>query len=215
MRGKCIETNENDKLYPLSRFYIFAAPMKNISKTERNALKGHKGLAVWLTGLSGAGKSTIAVELEHQLFAKKIHTYVLDGDVLRTGLNKDLSFTEEARKENIRRTGEVAKLFVDSGTMVIAAFISPFASDRKIVRELLGKEFVEVFVNCPLEVCEQRDVKGLYKKARTGELKNFTGIDSPYEPPQNAELTLNTDVQNVQQCVEQIIEFVMPKIEWK
>ncbi len=189
--------------------------MKNISKTERNKLKGHKGLAVWLTGLSGAGKSTIAIELEQQLFEKNIHTYTLDGDILRTGLNKDLSFTEEARKENIRRTGEVAKLFVDSGTVVIAAFISPFASDRKIVRELLGEEFVEVFVNCPLEVCEERDVKGLYKKARKGELKNFTGIDSPYENPENPELTLNTHLQSLEQCVQQILEFVLPKIEWK
>lgn len=189
--------------------------MKTISKTERNKLKGHKGLAIWLTGLSGAGKSTIAVELEQQLFVKNIHTYTLDGDILRTGLNKDLSFTEEARKENIRRTGEVAKLFVDSGTVVIAAFISPFAGDRKIVRELLCEEFVEVFVNCPLEVCEQRDVKGLYKKARTGELKNFTGIDSPYEKPENAEIALNTHLQNLQECVQQIIEFVLPKIELK
>jgi adenylylsulfate kinase len=187
--------------------------MKIISKKERNKLKGHKGLAVWLTGLSGAGKSTIALELEQQLFAKNIHTYTLDGDILRTGLNKDLSFTEEARKENIRRTGEVAKLFVDSGTLVIAAFISPFAGDRKIVRELLGEEFVEVFVNCPLEVCEQRDVKGLYKKARKGELKNFTGIDSPYEKPENPELTLNTHLQSAEECVQQIIEFVLPKID--
>ena len=187
--------------------------MKNISKTERNKLKGHKGLAVWLTGLSGAGKSTISVELEQQLFAKNIHTYTLDGDILRTGLNKDLSFTEEARKENIRRTGEVAKLFVDSGTVVIAAFISPFAADRKIVRELLEDEFVEVFVNCPLEICEQRDVKGLYKKARKGELKNFTGIDSPYEKPEKPEIILNTHQQNLQQCVQQIIEYIFPKTE--
>jgi len=187
--------------------------MKNISKNERNKLKEHKGLAVWLTGLSGAGKSTIANELERQLFEKKIHTYTLDGDILRTGLNKDLSFTEEARKENIRRTGEVAKLFVDSGTVVIAAFISPFASDRKIVRELLGEEFVEVFVNCPLEICEQRDVKGLYEKARKGEVINFTGIDSPYQNPENPEITVHTHLQNVQECVQKILETILPKIE--
>lgn len=189
--------------------------MKSISKNDRNKLKGHKGLAVWLTGLSGAGKSTIAVELEQQLFARKIHTYTLDGDILRTGLNKDLSFSEEGRRENIRRTGEVAKLFVDSGTVVIAAFISPFAGDRKIVRELLDEEFVEVFVNCPLEVCEQRDVKGLYKKARKGELKNFTGIDSPYEKPEKPEITLHTHLQNVEECVQQILDYALPKIEWK
>lgn len=187
--------------------------MKTISKSERNKLKGHRGLAVWLTGLSGAGKSTIANELEQQLFAKNIHTYTLDGDILRTGLNKDLSFTEEARKENIRRTGEVAKLFADSGTVVIAAFISPFADDRKIVRELLGEEFVEVFVNCPLEICEQRDVKGLYLKARKGELKNFTGIDSPYEKPENPEILINTHLQDVQKSVQQILETILPKID--
>ena len=187
--------------------------MKTISKGERNKLKGHKGLAVWLTGLSGAGKSTIANELEQQLFAKNIHTYTLDGDILRTGLNKDLSFTEEGRKENIRRTGEVAKLFVDSGTVVIAAFISPFASDRRIVRKMIGDEFVEVFVNCPLEICEQRDIKGLYDKARKGLLKNFTGIDSPYEKPVHAELTINTHEHNLQQCVAQIIEIILPKID--
>jgi adenylylsulfate kinase len=193
----------------------FCLPMQNISKSERNKLKGHNGLAVWLTGLSGAGKSTIANELEKQLFAKNIHTYTLDGDILRTGLNKDLSFTEESRKENIRRTGEVAKLFVDSGTVVIAAFISPFAGDRKIVRELLGGEFVEVFVNCPLEICEQRDVKGLYIKARKGELKNFTGIDSPYEKPEKPEITLNTHLQDLQECVQQILQNILPKIELK
>ena len=187
--------------------------MKIISKKERNKLKGHKGLAVWLTGLSGAGKSTIALELEQQLFAKNIHTYTLDGDILRTGLNKDLSFTEEARKENIRRTGEVAKLFVDSGTVVIAAFISPFAGDRKIVRELLGEEFVEVFVNCPLEVCEQRDVKGLYKKALNGEIKNFTGLDAPFEAPEDAVLEIRTAEQSIEESVETIYNFFIKKIK--
>jgi len=189
--------------------------MKNVSKKERNKLKGHFGLAVWLTGLSGAGKSTIANELEQRLFEKNIHTYILDGDILRTGLNKDLSFTEEGRRENIRRTGEVAKLFVDSGTVVIAAFISPFAIDRRIVREMIGEEFVEVFVNCPLEICEQRDVKGLYSKARKGELKNFTGIDSPYEKPVRSEITVNTHEKNLQECVEQILKIILPMIDLK
>lgn len=187
--------------------------MKNISKTEREKLKGHKGFAVWLTGLSGAGKSTIATALEGEFFDRKIHTYVLDGDVLRAGLNKDLSFTEEARKENIRRTGEVAKLFVDAGLVVVAAFISPFASDRKVVRELLKNKFAEVFVDCPLEVCEQRDVKGLYAKARKGELKNFTGIDSPYEKPENSEVTVRTDRETVDESVKKILDVILPAIK--
>lgn len=187
--------------------------MENISKSHRNQLNNHKGLAIWLTGLSGAGKSTISNELERKLFSQNIHTYILDGDILRTGLNKDLGFTEEARKENIRRTGEVSKLFVDSGIVVIVAFISPFANDRKAVRELLGNEYVEVFVNCPLEVCEQRDVKGLYKKARAGEIKNFTGIGSPYEKPEKADVVVNTHLQKLEESVQDILNTVLPKIE--
>jgi adenylyl-sulfate kinase len=162
---------------------------------------------LWLTGLSGAGKSTVANELEENLHKMGVHTYLLDGDNVRHGLCKDLGFSDADRVENIRRIGEVAKLFADSGIMVITAFISPFKKDREMVRTILPEgEFIEIFVDAPLEVCEQRDPKALYKKARKGEIKSFTGIDSPYEAPDKPEVHLRTNVNTVSECVQKILK---------
>ena len=177
-----------------------------VDKSARQALARHRSAIVWLTGLSGAGKSTLASRLEKNLHARGIHTYVLDGDNVRHGLNKDLGFTAADRVENIRRVAEVAKLMVDAGIIVITAFISPFRAERRMARELMESgEFVEIFVDAPLEVVERRDPKGLYKKARRGELKNFTGIDSPYEAPEHPDIRVDTSASTVQQATEQII----------
>ncbi len=177
-----------------------------LSQAHRAAQKGQTPRCIWFTGLSGSGKSTIADELDKRLHAQGRHTYLLDGDNLRHGLNRDLGFTEADRVENIRRVGEVAKLMVDAGLIVLVSFISPFRAERQLARELFAPgEFVEVFVDTPLAECERRDTKGLYAKARRGELKNFTGIDSPYEPPLAAEVHLHPDRQAVQACIDQII----------
>ncbi len=184
----------------------------NIKKEDRQRLKGHKSAILWFTGLSGSGKSTVAHKLEEKLFEMGIHTYVLDGDNIRTGLNKDLGFSAEDREENIRRIGEVAKLFVDAGIMVLSAFISPYIKDRETVRNLVNEgEFIEIYVKCPLEVCEQRDVKGLYKKAREGIIKNFTGIDDPYEEPLNPEIVVETDKETLEESVNKIINYLKEK----
>jgi bifunctional enzyme CysN/CysC len=165
----------------------------DINKQARAAMKGQKPVVLWFTGLSGSGKSTIANLVEKALSAEGKHTYLLDGDNVRHGLNRDLGFTDADRVENIRRVGEAAKLFVDAGLIVLTAFISPFRSERRMARELVGEsEFLEVFVDTPIEICMQRDPKGLYEKARAGKIKNFTGIDSPYETPEKAELTIKT-----------------------
>jgi adenylylsulfate kinase len=162
---------------------------------------------VWLTGLSGSGKSTIAVQLEKHLLERGVRTYILDGDNIRHGLNKNLGFSPEDRTENIRRIGEVAKLFTEAGLVTLTAFISPYRADRDQVRSIMQEgDFVEVFVDCPVEVCEERDVKGLYKKARAGEIKEFTGISAPYEAPAKAELTILTAGQSVEASAQQIIE---------
>ncbi len=180
-----------------------------ISAAQREQRNGHRGLVIWLTGLSGAGKTTVATELERQLFALGKHTYLMDGDILRHGLCSDLNFSSESRRENIRRAGEVAALFADAGVICIAAFISPFRADRERVRKMLPPgRFIEVFVNAPLAVCEQRDVKGLYAKARTGQVKEFTGVSAPYEAPQRAEIELHTDQATPQQSVAQIIHYL-------
>ena len=166
----------------------------DITRPQREELNGHHGACIWLTGLSGSGKSTISHELERQLHARGVHTYVLDGDNLRHGLNKDLGFSSKDRAENIRRVGEVARLFVDAGIIVLAAFISPSNQVRQDIRESMGEgDFIEVFVDCPVEVCEQRDPKGLYEKARSGEIENFTGISAPYEAPEDPEIHIRTD----------------------
>lgn len=182
----------------------------NISQDDRSLIKGHQPAVIWLTGLSGSGKSTIANALEEKLNrVYLVHTYLLDGDNIRRGLNSDLGFSENDRVENIRRIGEVAKLMVDAGLVVITAFISPFKKDRYKVRSLLPKNnFVEVFIDCPLEICEQRDPKGLYHKAREGKISDFTGINSPYEKPENPELVLQSNEITVQECVRRIIQYL-------
>jgi len=180
-----------------------------VGKEERVKMKGHRPAVLWLTGLSGAGKSTVANALEDALHRMGVHTYLLDGDNVRHGLCKDLGFSDEDREENIRRIGEVAKLFSDSGILTITAFISPFKKDREVVRAIMpAGEFIEIFVDAPLEVCEQRDPKSLYKKARKGEIKDFTGIDSPYEAPNSPELHIKTDKYTVAESVEKIIVYL-------
>lgn len=183
-----------------------------ITKKDRRGQNGHGSCALWFTGLSGSGKSTIANAVSNELYRQGINEYVLDGDNIRHGLNKDLGFSEHDRTENIRRIGEVAKLFVDSGKVITTAFISPFRSDREQVRALFEEgEFIEVFVNCPLEECERRDPKQLYAKARRGEIKDFTGIDSPYEAPTNPEITLQSDLLSVEEAVEQVFAYLREK----
>ncbi len=180
-----------------------------VEKLDRSKQKKQKPCILWFTGLSGAGKSTVADAVEQKLFELGHHTYLLDGDNVRHGLNKDLGFSDADRVENIRRIGEMAKLFADAGLIVMSAFISPFRSDRKLVRDLVEeKEFVEVYISTPLSTCEQRDPKGLYKKARSGQIKNFTGIDSEYEAPVSAEVTLNTAELNVDECVKRVISYL-------
>ncbi|EKB7279618.1 TPA: adenylyl-sulfate kinase [Vibrio parahaemolyticus] len=178
-----------------------------VSIEDRMSLKQQKPVVLWFTGLSGSGKSTVANAVESKLLYLNKHSYLLDGDNVRHGLNKDLGFSDDDRVENIRRIGEVAKLFVDSGTIVLTAFISPFISDRKQARDLLNSEqFLEVFIDTPLEVCEQRDPKGLYKKARAGEIKNFTGIDSAYEAPLNPEIHVQTANKTVEECADFVVQ---------
>ena len=177
-----------------------------ISRAERAALKHQQPCLLWFTGLSASGKSTIANALDVALFQRGYHTFLLDGDNVRHGLNRDLGFSEDDRVENIRRIGEVSKLFADAGLIVLSAFISPFASDRLLVRNLFpAGEFIEVFMDTPLETCEARDPKGLYRKARAGDIRNFTGIDSPYERPQAPELSLDTSAMGVEECVEVLV----------
>lgn len=185
---------------------------KNLVNRElREKLLNQKGLLIWFTGLSGSGKSTIASELEAKLYDMGKLTYILDGDNIRYGLNSNLGFTKEDRSENIRRISEVCKLFVDVGIITIATFVSPFRYDRDRVRNLLGKDFVEVYVDCPLEICEGRDPKGIYKKARNGDIKNFTGIDSPYEVPENPEIILSTYKSSIDKCVDKILDYLFQK----
>ena len=186
----------------------------NISRESRNELNGHKSFVIWFTGLSGSGKSTIANHLEQELFHRKIKTYSLDGDNIRSGLNEGLSFSIEDRQENNRRISEVAKLFVDAGIVAITAFISPLKKDREKARKIIGdKNFIEIFIDTPLEVCEERDVKGLYKKARQGEISNFTGIDSPYEAPESPLIKIETEKENVEKSVERILKEIEAKLQ--
>lgn len=177
-----------------------------VTRARREALNGHRGAILWFTGLSGAGKSTLAHAVEEQLHQRGYRTFVLDGDNVRHGLCKDLGFTPEDRVENIRRIGEMAKLFIEAGIIVLTAFISPFRAERERVRSLVEQgDFIEIHCDSPLEVCESRDVKGLYKKARAGLIPDFTGISSPYETPQNPELIVNTGTTDLNSCVRQVI----------
>jgi bifunctional enzyme CysN/CysC len=181
----------------------------SIDRKLREELNGNSSKLLWFTGISGSGKSTIANSIERELYAKGIRTYILDGDNVRHGLNSDLGFSDSDRVENIRRVAEVSKLMLDAGIFVISSFISPFITDRKMVRELFPKgEFIEIFVDTPLEVAESRDPKGLYKKARAGEIPNFTGISSPYEKPKNPEITINTELNNIQACTQMVLDIL-------
>ena len=184
----------------------------HVTKEERADNKNQKPCILWFTGLSGSGKSTVANAVESRLVELNKHTYLLDGDNIRMGLNKGLGFSDEDRIENIRRIGEVSKLFVDAGTIVLTAFISPFQKERDAVRSLVkDNEFIEVFVDTPLEVCESRDPKGLYKKARNGEIPNFTGISSPYEAPIKAEIHIHNDNISIEDVTKQIIDYLQEK----
>jgi len=181
----------------------------HVDRPRREALLDQKGVVVWFTGLSGSGKSTIAFTVEHALMVRDRLTYVLDGDNIRHGLNRNLGFSAQDRKENIRRIGEVSRLFADAGVLTLSSFVSPYRSDRDRVRALLDDgDFLEVFVNTPLEVCEQRDPKGLYKKARAGEIPNFTGISDPYEPPLTPELEIRTAECTVEEAAQQVIDLL-------
>jgi adenylylsulfate kinase len=192
------------------------AQIHDITRKERNNLTGNNSFVIWFTGLSGSGKSTLANNLEKKLMSEGILTYILDGDNIRGGLNKDLDFSENGRVENIRRIGEVAKLMTEAGIVVLTAFISPFKEDRNTVRKLLKDgEFVEIYVKCDLTTCEERDVKGLYSKARDGKIKNFTGIDSPYEEPENPEITVDTSSMDINECIEKIYSYIEPKLRIK
>ena len=183
---------------------------QQVSKTQRAELKKQKACLLWYTGLSGSGKSTIANAVDALLFQRECHSYLLDGDNVRHGLNGDLGFSDEDRVENIRRISEVAQLFVDAGLIVSTAFISPFAADREIAAKKLGAgEFIEVFIDTPIAICEQRDPKGLYKKARAGEIKDFTGIDSTYEAPENPAIHIDTSDKSIEQCAQQVVDYLI------
>lgn len=185
-----------------------------ITKKDRRELLAQNSKILWFTGLSGSGKSSIAGKVEEMLNERGFLTYLLDGDNIRTGLNSNLDFSAEGRNENIRRIGEVAKLFVDAGVIVLAAFISPFKKERQLIRSKVEKgEFIEIFVNCPVEICEQRDPKGLYKKARAGEIRDFTGVNAPYEIPDKPEIEILSDEMTIEQAADKIVRLVKPKIE--
>ena len=185
-----------------------------ITKKKRSELKEHNSFLIWFTGLSGSGKSTIANALEQELYNQKIHTYTLDGDNVRKGLNNDLTFTPEDRTENIRRIAETANLFVDAGVVVLAAFVSPYKKDRELIKKTVKDvNFVEIFIDTPIEECEKRDVKGLYAKARKGLVKDFTGVNAPYEAPDNATITIDTTKVSVTESVEIIMKAIKPKLE--
>ncbi len=181
----------------------------SISKEARRKQNNHSSFVLWFTGLSGSGKSTVANALAQKLYDQNIRNYVLDGDNIRNGLNRDLSFSDDDRSENIRRISEVSKLFVDNGTVVLTAFISPFIQDREMAKRIVSEEeFIEIFVSCPIEECEKRDPKGLYSKARKGEIRDFTGIDSPYEEPISPDFTIYTNEQSVSEIVESILNLL-------
>ncbi len=182
-----------------------------VTRDRRAELSKHKSVVLWFTGLSGAGKSTIAHAVEEQLHKKGYHTFVLDGDNVRHGLCGDLGFSDADRMENIRRVGEVAKLFIEAGVIVLTAFISPFRADRDKARQLIQEDFVEIYCDCSLEVCEERDVKGLYRKARAGEIKHFTGISSPYEIPENPELSINTGGKTIEECAAEVLAYLVKR----
>lgn len=196
---------ENTHIYP-----VFD---QMLSRKDKEEFLDQKSVMIWFTGLSGSGKSTIAIALERELHKRGLLCRILDGDNIRSGINNNLGFTEADRVENIRRIAEVSKLFIDTGIITIAAFISPTNDIRQMAAEIIGEEdFVEIFVNTPLEVCEQRDIKGLYAKARKGEIKNFTGISAPFEAPVNPDLSLDTSSLSLEECVNRLLELILPRI---
>ena len=199
--------NENN-IYP-----IFD---RMLTRADKERLLGQHSIMIWFTGLSGSGKSTIAIALERELNRRGLLCRILDGDNIRSGINKNLGFSEEDRIENIRRIAEVSKLFVDTGVITIAAFISPSNELRKMAASIIGEtDFLEVYVSTPLEECEKRDVKGLYAKARAGIIRNFTGISAPFEEPENPDITLDTSKLTLRECVERLLEVVLPRVELK
>ena len=185
-----------------------------ITKADREKLNGHRSFLLWFTGLSGSGKSTLANLVEMELHKRGISTFSLDGDNIRQGINKDLSFAPEDRSENIRRIAEIAHLMVDAGVVTLAAFVSPYIKDRENIKSIVGDEnFIEIYINTSLDECERRDVKGLYKKARAGEIKNMTGISAPYEAPQHPDIEIVTDHQTIETSVDTILEFIIQKLK--
>jgi len=183
-----------------------------VTRERRNQLNSHKSVIIWFTGLSGSGKSTLAHSVEETLYNLDCRTFVLDGDNVRHGLSSNLTFSDDDRKENIRRIGESAKLMMEAGVIAMTAFISPFRKDRNLVRQLLPQgDFIEIYCKASLEICESRDVKGLYKRARAGEIKNYTGIDSPYEAPDNPELVIDTEGESLEESVTKVIDFLKSK----
>lgn len=182
------------------------------SRQQRETANGHKAFVVWITGLSGAGKTTLACALEEELFNRNCKTLLLDGDNLRRGLCRDLGFSREDRQENLRRAAESSKLMLDAGLIVIAAFITPLKADRELVRNIIGEQdYIQIYCQCPLSACEARDVKGLYKRARKGEIPGFTGIDSPYEIPANSQLVLDTEITTVDICAQQVLDYLIQR----
>ena len=186
----------------------------SISAEDRERQNGHKGHVLWFTGLSGSGKSTVASAVERELHQRGIRTYILDGDNVRTGLNSDLDFSAASREENIRRIAHVSALMKDAGLVVLSAFVSPYQKDRDYVREVAGDDFSEVFISTPLEVCEQRDVKGLYAKARAGEISNFTGISAPFEAPTNPELDVPTHTMSIEEAAMMVVDYIVTRIKF-
>lgn len=185
-----------------------------MTRADKENLLGQHSVMIWFTGLSGSGKSTIAIALERELHSRGIMCRILDGDNIRSGINNNLGFTAEDRMENIRRIAEISKLFVDTGIVTIAAFISPDAAMRKLACDIIGREdFIEIYVNTPLEVCEERDVKGLYAKARKGDIKNFTGISAPFEAPAHPDLCLDTSVLSLKECVDRLLDLILKRIK--
>lgn len=199
----------------MENIHIYPVFDRMLGRKDKEEFLDQKSVMVWFTGLSGSGKSTIAIALERELHKRGLLCRILDGDNIRSGINNNLGFTEADRIENIRRIAEVSKLFIDTGVITIAAFISPTNDIRQMAADIIGKEdFVEVFVNTPLEVCEQRDVKGLYAKARKGEIKDFTGISAPFEPPVNPDLSLDTSRLSLEECVNQLLDLILPRVTY-
>ena len=199
---------ENREIYPVFDWILM--------RKSKEKLLNQRARVIWMSGLSCAGKSTIAAELERELFRKGYVTQILDGDNIRMGLNRNLGFSDEDRKENLRRIAELSKLFINCGIITINSFISPIEEARKIAKSIIGEnDFIEVYINAPIEVCEQRDTKGLYKKARQGLIKNFTGIDSLFEPPKNPDIEIRTDLLTIKESIDKLVKFILPFVEYK